>query len=97
MAVNRQMRMLARVLIRGSYINETGGIRSLFRLNVAKDCSLVSLNHALVRLDITPVSVDSTQVRGGECLENSDLETSNLENSDLVNSDLEISDLLIND
>ena len=39
--VNRQMQ--ARVLIQGSYINETGGIRPLFRLNVVKDCPLVRL------------------------------------------------------
>ena len=44
------------------YINETGGITSLFRLNVVKDCISVSLNHALLRLIITPVSLDITQV-----------------------------------
>ena len=44
------------------YINETGGITSLFRLIVDKDCTLVSLNHALCRLIITPVSLDVTQV-----------------------------------
>ena len=60
MEVNRQM--LAGVLIRRSYINETGGITSLFRLNVVKDCTLVSLNHALLRLIIIPVSLDITQV-----------------------------------
>ena len=60
MEVNRQM--LAGVLFRRSYIKETGGIISLFRLNVVKDCTLVSLNHALPRLIITPVSLDITQV-----------------------------------
>ena len=59
MEVNRQM--LAGGLIRRSCINETGGIISLFRLYVVKDCTLVSLNHALHRL-ITPVSLDITQV-----------------------------------
>ena len=61
MKVNHQM--LAEVLIQMSYmyINETGGITSLFRLNVVKDCTLVSLNHALCRLIITPVSLDITQ------------------------------------
>ena len=34
----------------------------LSRLNVVKDCTLVSLNHALVRLNITLVSLDITQV-----------------------------------
>ena len=60
MEVNRQM--LAGVLIRRSCINETGGIISLFRLYVVKDCTLVSLNHALHRLIITPVNLDITQV-----------------------------------
>ena len=60
MEVNRQM--LAGVLIQWSYINETGGITSWFRLNVVKDCTLVSLNHALLRLIIIPVSLDITQV-----------------------------------
>ena len=60
MEANRQM--LAGVLIRRSHINETGGITSLFRLNVVKDCTLVSLKHALCRLIITPVSLDITQV-----------------------------------
>ena len=62
MKVNHQM--LAEVLIQMSYmyINETGGITSLFRLNVVKDCTPVSLNHALLRLIITPVSLDITQV-----------------------------------
>ena len=54
--------MLAGVLIRGSYINETGGITSLFRLNVVKDCTPVSQSQALVKLNITPVSLDITQV-----------------------------------
>ena len=54
MEVNRQM--LAGVLIRRSYII------SLFRLYVVKDCTLVSQNHALHRLIITPVSLDITQV-----------------------------------
>ena len=54
--------MLAGDLIRRSYINETGGIISLFQLYVVKDCTLVSLNHALHRLIITPVSLDITQV-----------------------------------
>ena len=58
MDVNRQM--LARVLIRSSHINETGGTTSLFRLNVVKDCTPVSMNHALLRLIITPVSLDNT-------------------------------------
>ena len=62
MEVNHQMLHVARVLIRRLYINETGGITSLFRLNVVKDCTLVSLNHALLRLIITPVSLDITQV-----------------------------------
>ena len=58
---------IARVLIRGSYINETGSITSLFRLlNEVKDCTPVSLNHALLRLSITPVRLDITQV----CLNN---------------------------
>ena len=60
MEVNRQM--LAGVLIRRSYINETGGIISLFRLNVVKDYTFVSLNHALHRLIITPVSLDITHI-----------------------------------
>ena len=60
MEVNRQM--LAGVLIRRSCINETGGIISLFRLYVVKESTLVSLNHALHRLIITPVSLDITQV-----------------------------------
>ena len=54
MEVNRQM--LARVLILGSYINETGGTTSLFRLNVVKDCTPVSLNHALLRLIIVSIT-----------------------------------------
>ena len=56
--------MLAGVLIQRSYtyINETSGITSLFRLNVVKDCTSVSLNHALLRLIITLVSLDITQV-----------------------------------
>ena len=41
--------------------NETGGITLLFRLNVVKDCSTVSLNHALLRLIITPGSLVITQ------------------------------------
>ena len=45
-----------------SYINGTGGITLLFRLNAVKDCTPVSLNRALVRLNITPVSLDITQV-----------------------------------
>ena len=45
-----------------SFINRTGGITSLFRLNVVKECTPVSLNRALVRLNITPVSLDITQV-----------------------------------
>ena len=45
-----------------SYINGTDGITSLFRLNVVKDCTTVSLTHALVRLNVTPVSLDITQV-----------------------------------
>ena len=49
--VNRQM--LVRVLIQGSYINENGGIRLLFRLNVVKDYTPVSLNHPLIRRNIT--------------------------------------------
>ena len=62
MEVNHQM--LAGVLIQRShmYVNETGGITSLFRLNVVKDCTSVSLNHALLRLIITPVSLGITQV-----------------------------------
>ena len=62
MEVNHQM--LAGVLIQRSYmfINETGGITSLFRLNVVEDCTSVSLNHALLRLIITLVSLDITQV-----------------------------------
>ena len=62
MEVNHQI--LAGVLIQRSYMydNETGGITSLFRLNVVKDCTLVSVNHALLRLIITPVSLDITQV-----------------------------------
>ena len=51
--VNRQM--VARILIQGWCFNETGGSRSLFRLNVVKDCTLV-------RLDITPVTLNITQV-----------------------------------
>ena len=51
MEVNQQM--LGRVFIRGSYLNETGGIVSLFRLSIVKDCTLASLNHTLVRLNIT--------------------------------------------
>ena len=58
MEVNRQM--LAKVLIRGLYNNETGGITLLFRFNVVKDCTTVSLNHALLRL-ITPGSLVITQ------------------------------------
>ena len=49
MEVNRQT--LAKVLIRGLCNNETGGITSLFRENVVKDRTLVSLNHALPRLN----------------------------------------------
>ena len=45
-----------------SYTNRTGGITSLFRLNVVKECTPVSLNRALIRLSITPVSLDITQV-----------------------------------
>ena len=60
MEVNRQL--LATGLIRGLYLNETGGITSLFRINVVKDCTPVSLNHALVRLNVTPASLDITQV-----------------------------------
>ena len=45
-----------------SYINGTGGITSLFRLNVVKECTPVSKNHALVRLNIIPVSLEITQV-----------------------------------
>ena len=62
MEVNHQI--LVGVLIQRSYMynNETGGITSLIRLNVVKDCTLVSVNHALLRLIITPVSLDITQV-----------------------------------
>ena len=58
MAVNRQT--VAKVFTRGLYNNETGGITS-FRLNVVKDCTPVSLNHALLRLVITLVSLVITQ------------------------------------
>ena len=58
--VNRQL--LARVLIQGSYINETGGIRSLFRLNVVKDCTLVRLSFTTVSLGITQVSLNNVPV-----------------------------------
>ena len=51
----------AKVLIRGLYNNETGGIATLFRPNVVKDCTPVSLNQALLRLIITPVSLVITQ------------------------------------
>ena len=51
----------AKVLIEGLDNNETGGIISLFRLNVVKDCTPVSLNQALLRLIITPVSLVITQ------------------------------------
>ena len=37
-------------------------ITLFFRLNAVKDCTPVSLNRALVRLNITPVSLDITQV-----------------------------------
>ena len=59
MEVNRQMP--AKVWIEGLYNNETGGITSLFRLNVVKDCTPVSLNQTLLRLIITPVSLVITQ------------------------------------
>ena len=59
MEVNRQTP--AKVLIGGLYNNETGGITSLFRLNVVTDCTPVSLNQALLRLIITPVSLVITQ------------------------------------
>ena len=59
MEVNRQT--LAKVLTRGLYNNETGDITSLFRPNVVKDCTPVSLNHALLRLIITSVSLVITQ------------------------------------
>ena len=60
MEVNRQM--LAGVLIRKSYINQTGCITPLFRLNVVKDFTSISLNHALLKLIITPVILGITQV-----------------------------------
>ena len=59
MEVNRQRPAI--VLIRGLYNNKTGGITLLFRLNVVTDCTPVSLNQALLRLIITPVSLVITQ------------------------------------
>ena len=59
MEVNRQTP--AKVLIRGLYNNESGGITSLFRLNVVTDGTPVNLNQALLRLIITPVSLVITQ------------------------------------
>ena len=45
-------------------LTKLSGITSLFRLhiNAVKDCTPVSLNCALVRLNISPVSLDITQV-----------------------------------
>ena len=40
----------------------TDGITSLLGLNAVKDCTPVSLNRPLLRLSITPVSLDITQV-----------------------------------
>ena len=59
MEVSRQM--LAKVLIWILYNNETRGITLLFKLNIVKDCTTVSLNHALLILIITPGSLVITQ------------------------------------
>ena len=59
MEVNRQTP--AKVLIRRLSNNESGGITSLFRLNVVTDCTPVNLNQALLRLIITPASRVITQ------------------------------------
>ena len=60
--IEMNSKLLASVLIQGSYIDETGGIRSLFRLNVVKDCTLVRVNITPVSLDITQVSINNAPV-----------------------------------